>query len=440
MAALSEKQLGSLTALWSGLTPALRSQLVAAAGPSGKLADVFALLDAELPAAPDDKVRAKLFRIFSDVTGSADLPPTHARFSTADLEALYNLAELDQIEVPKDLGDQKAAGRWREEAAAAVERLAERSENEKAVRRQLDETFGKGFKALLADAACLLQNDQVLHTALKPFPEQIGDVTPEIVNRARDTYDEICNDAPSASLWFLKILTARLEKTAQIFRIVAKIGGRADDSLVSRTDLADIGDLVLANADFHASKFLKSPQTMEEARQAGDAVAAFVKVSVGMTREFGIRKDGHWGKTLFAIRAKASAALEDFFKQVEKTVPRAIPHPVKGQRGLAKPGPMPKPEAAAQAEASLCFLAATSDWASQAAVGSSQKHAADLVRAEMDECVRDLLEVLRAAEGEEAERAAEAIELIVRYMRAFNDEENAELIQRRSVAVRANAA
>lgn len=439
MPALSEKQLQSLTTLWSQLTPALRRELVTAVGPTGRMAEIFSQLEAG--AAKDkagDEASARRFRIFAEVTGTSDLPPTHARFSPDDIAAIHSLT--DQLAPPSDFGDEAAMGRWRQETASAIEQVIEHAATEKSEKRRLEDTFGKDFEALLGDAVCLLQNDNTLYAALKPFPPVIDDVTPEIVTQARDTYDRICNDAPSASLWFLKILTARLAKTAQIFRIVAKIGGRSDDSLVSKTDLADIGDLVLATADFHAGKFQKPPTNLEEARLAGDAVAAFVKVSVGMTREFGIRKDGHWGKTLFAIRARASAALEEFFKQAEKTFPRALPHPVKGQRGLAKPGPLPKPETIVLAEASLCLLAATSDWASQAAVGSSQKHAADFVRAEMDECARDLLEILRAAEGDDADKAAEAIDLIVRYLRAFDDDENADLIQRRSVAVRANAA
>ena len=181
-------------------------------------------------------------------------------------------------------------------------------------------------------------------------------------------------------------------------------------------------------------------ETLAEADTAGHALADFVRTSVGMTREFGIRKDGRWGKTLFAIRANASASLEEFFKHVEKTFSRAVPHPGKGHRGMARPEPLPRADRIERAEADLRFLAISGEWASQAAVGGAQKHVADMVRDELDECARALLEILRTAEGDAAELAAEGLELIVRYMRAFKDEENAELIHRRAVAVRANAA
>ncbi len=185
---------------------------------------------------------------------------------------------------------------------------------------------------------------------------------------------------------------------------------------------------------------MTAPATLDEADSAGKALESFVKVSVGMTREFGIRKDGHWGKTLFAARAKASSALESYFKQIEKSFSRALPHPVKGKKGLAKAGPLPTPDKIQQAEAELRFLALSSEWATQAAVGSAQKHAADLVTSEIDECSRALMEILRAAEGDDCDAAFEGLELIVRYLHAFCDDENADLIQRRSVAIRANAA
>ena len=439
MTSLSETQFRSLCQLWTSLSPSLRDRLRAATDGNAQLAGIFAQLDSELPETAGDASRSLLFRIFADVTGADDLPPTHARFSPASLNDLLQLAGLETLAEP-DSRDSAAQQEWRNDAAAAIRSILSTAEADKQRRKAMIETLGSDAASLIDDAACLLENDAILYDALKPFPESISDLTPELVSNARDAHDEICSAAPAASLWFLKILTARLAKTAQIFRVVEKIGKRSDDALVSKTDLADIGDLVLANAEFYAGKFAVVPENPAQAEAAGKAVAEFVKISVGMTREFGIRKDGHWGKTLFSIRAKASASLEAFFKQVEKTFARALPHPVKGQHGLSKPGPMPKAEIIAQTEASLIFLAATSDWATQAAVGSAQKRAADLVRSELDECARGLLEILRAAEGEQSDQAAEAIALIVRYMRAFNDKENADLIQRRSVAVRANAA
>ncbi|WP_420431611.1 hypothetical protein [Hyphobacterium sp.] len=440
MASLNEKQLKSLSTLWAAISPELRVQLKSAAGSSGKLAEVFAIIDGESEAdteVPDyDTV---LFRIFADVTGTQDQPPTHSRFSSEQLKKIKELTAPDSHDQPAE-SDDAAMQTWRSKIAESLSVQLQRSQSEKDVLRRLKGELGNDFEALLGDAQTLLENDQILHAALQPFPEAIADLSPDLVDEARDAHETICNDAPDASLWFLKILTARLKKTPQIFRVVEKIGRKSDDSLVSKTDLADIGDLVLANAAFYADRLTKAPQTLEEAEAAGTAVAEFVRISVGMTREFGIRKDGDWGKTLFGIRAKASAALEEFFRQFEQSFPRALPQPAKGQRGLAKAGTIPEPAIIEQAEAALCLLAATADWATQAAVASPQKHAADLARNELDKCGRNLLEILRTAEDDDKTFAVEALALVVRYMRAFEDDENADLIQRRSAAVQANAA
>jgi hypothetical protein len=442
MSTLSEQQLAALSALWDTLPGATREKLWLAAGETGKLADTFRLLDAraKLKEPKSASGASPLFRIFADVTGGDDRPPRHARFSQSQLKRIHELAGLETIELPSEAGEQARWKACREEAADAVTRLIERAEADKAVRTPLVDACGQDFAALLEDAACLLRHDQALTDSLRPFDETIPELSPDLVTAARDAYEKICSEAPEASLWFLKILTARLEKTTQIFRVVEKIGRRNDDALVSKTDLADIGDLVLANAEFHAGRFARMPETLAEADTAGHALADFVRTSVGMTREFGIRKDGRWGKTLFAIRANASASLEEFFKHVEKTFSRAVPHPGKGHRGMARPEPLPRADRIERAEADLRFLAISGEWASQAAVGGAQKHVADMVRDELDECARALLEILRTAEGNAAELAAEGLELIVRYMRAFKDEENAELIHRRAVAVRANAA
>lgn len=441
MKPLTERQLKSLSALWAGLPDDIRSQLLAAAGNSGRLGETLKMLeDRRNGGGTENAQRKLLFRVLDDVTGQAIDPPTHSRFTDEILSVLEAEAGLASLDIPADPGDPARMQAWRTQAAERLRALNERAEKDKSLRAKLTGAVGKDYADLIVDAACLLAHDAELMDALKPFPNEITDFTPALVTNARDAYDRICADAPETSLWFLKILTARLTRTAQIFRVVEKIGRRSDDALVSKTDLADVGDLVLANADFYAGKFDRAPATFDEAELAGQSLAEFAKISVGMTREFGIRKDGRWGKTLFAIRAKASNALDRFFRQVEKDFVKALPYVAKGHRGLAKPGSMPGEERILKTEAELRFLALAAEWSSQAAVGSAQKHAADHVRQELDDAARAYLEILRASEGEEAEKASAALDLIVRYMHAFKDDENADLIQRRSVAVRANAA
>lgn len=442
MKTLSEQQKKSLVALWRALPQHICDQLLASSAGQGALGDILSEIHeiAGLESEPVDDGLFDRFRVFRDLTGTVGQPPTHARFSEDGLRAVERVCALDLKAWKAAGGDEAARQAWRENAAQQIVSRIDAAQGDKDVKSGLSEAFGPGFAEELADVVCLLRHDAVLTQELSHLPEAIANLTQEQVAEIRDAYERICAGAPDASLWLLKIITARLEKTAQIFRIVEKIGKRSDDALVSKTDLADVGDLVLATAEFHAARFLKPPSDLNEADAAGHALAKYVEVTIGMTREFGIRKDGRWGKTLFAIRAKASGSLETFFKQVEKSFSRALPHPAKGQHGLAKPGTMPEKPKIEQAEADLRFLAMAGDWASQAAVGSAQKHAADFVRGELDECARALLEILRTAEDIESDKASEALALIVRYMRAFKDEENAELIQRRAVAVRANAA
>lgn len=442
MKALTEKQKQSLLALWQNLPGNIRKQMLAAASAQGQIGEVLleinALAGFEQPKAPDELLSR--FRIFKDIIGEDEASPTHARFSEAQLRDVERVCKLDLDAWQQANGDPNQQQVWRNQAAAKLDELLTASASKKGEQKKLIDALGAAYPEDLGDIACLLRNDEALHLELSKLPKKIPSFSEELVTQVRNAYDRICSDAPDASLWLLKIVTARLERTAQIFRAVEKIGKRLDDALVSKTDLADIGDLVLSNAEFFASRFAQPPKTLQEAETAGQAVAEYVAVTVGMTREFGIRKDGRWGKTLFGIRSRASESLEGFFKHVEKTFSRALPHPAKGHRGLAKPGAMPDAARIAQAEADLRFLALTGEWASQAAVGSAQKHAADFVREEMDECARALLEILRTAEGIDSDQASEAIALCVRYMRAFKDDENAHLIQRRAVAVRANAA
>ncbi|WP_421792244.1 hypothetical protein [Hyphobacterium sp.] len=442
MKALSEKQKISLIALWRNLPTVTRESLLTAAAHDSRLGQILQEIDseaAECPRASEDEFFER-FRVFKDLIGGIDQPPTHARFTEDCLREVEKICDPDTRNWPGQAANIDQQQSWRTAAADSVLSKMESARTDKSLKKTLTDLLGPAFENELNEIACLLKHDTAICSEIAGLPKSIPNFSEELVVGVRDSYERICSQAPEASLWFLYIVTARLEKTAQIFRAVEKIGKRSDDALVSKTDLADIGDLVLANAEFWADQFSKQPKSLEEADAAGAALAKYVEVTVGMTREFGIRKDGRWGKSLFAIRAKASESLESFFKHVEKTFSRALPHPAKGQHGLAKPGAMPDPARIVEAESGLRFLALAGEWASQAAVGSSQKHAADFAREEIDECARALLEILRTAEGEDSDKASEAIALCVRYMRASKDEENAALIQRRAVAVRANAA
>ena len=152
MASLNEKQLKSLSTLWAAISPDLRAQLKLAAGTSGKLADIFAIIDGDSEAPDYDTV---LFRIFVDLTGTQDQPPTHARFTSESHEQ-------------PDSSDDVAMQAWRSKIAQAIGEQLQRSQSEKDVLRRLKGDLGKDFEALLADAQTLLENDQILHAALQP--------------------------------------------------------------------------------------------------------------------------------------------------------------------------------------------------------------------------------------------------------------------------------
>jgi hypothetical protein len=63
--------------------------------------------------------------------------------------------------------------------------------------------------------------------------------------------------------------------------------------------------LAADDAEHHLTGFATPPQTVRAGRGVPRrALTDFAAVTVGMTREIGIRKDGAWGQKLFELRSR----------------------------------------------------------------------------------------------------------------------------------------
>lgn len=450
MTAMNAKNLEKLSAFWGSLAPEMRQRVLASArraadrdpAQSG-VASLLAKLDTLVSPGDDGLKRKRLFAPLEPLTGNPETdPPSRAYFSVRFLDALWGwLGDAEQSGFTDELPDPTAASEdWQEIRAKAGECLAdflEAANGDRKRESRIVTLWGAGGAQTAANAATLLVHDAVLKEAFAGLPREIDDFDPDLCTNVRDIYEDVTEAAPDAGVWMLLLLMTRLKKTAQIFRAVEKIGRRSDDQLISKTDLAAVGDAVLKDAEFHATRFRRAPETVAEADDAVDGLASFVTVTVGMTREFGIRKDGQWGKTLFALRAQASSDLEKHLNGTQKALMAALPEPRKGKGGILQPVAPPDESVVARCEAQLRFLGGSREWATQAATGSVQKKAEDAAVNALEECCGQLINVLQHSEGETQELASAGLDVIARLQDALGQSESASLTRRRNAAAMA---
>ena len=157
-------------------------------------------------------------------------------------------------------------------------------------------------------AAVLLRTAGPVREGLREVPEMVKDPTDKLLVYIRDAYEAALAVEPDAGVWFLYFVMERFKRPWYILRVFQRLDRRGDDFLVSRTDTSGIGDALLKDAEYFVDQ-IKPPTNMEEAEASVEALKHFAAVTMGMTREFNIRKDGPWGQKLFALRADAARAL-----------------------------------------------------------------------------------------------------------------------------------
>jgi hypothetical protein len=229
---------------------------------------------------------------------------------------------------------------------------------------------------------------------------------------------------------------ARMDRPWRLLRVFERIARREDDLLVSRTDMAEIGDALLRDAEHHLKGFARAPATYEDADAAAAALADFAAVTVGMTREIGIRKDGAWGRRLFELRSQASDNMARIHEAALDAFKRATPE----EGGLKRPaGPPPKPGEPGyeRAGALARFLIRTKDDAGRAAVGNAHQGVIDEIRARLERLADKTLYSIRNNDGHELEVASERLEHAAGLMTEIGAGEAAEVFLRRVAAARA---
>jgi hypothetical protein len=453
MIRISQSQKAKLEALWRSMSAEQRTALLATAK-AGKDADASAAQLFEVLSTVDEATRdpagelAKpyvLAPLRNLVGDPSKVPPSRFRFSPEDLSKIWgwlarHLAK-DMVETAKKCRKpesdpiwfefRRTAGKALKDAIAAAERVPKDM-------TALMKRFGGGdAKGMLVDAASLLTHCEEISTAMKTLPDKIVELDPDLVEQIREMHESLSEETPEAALWVLLLTIGRLAEPWQIFRVVAKIGNREDDLVVSKTDLAAVGDAILADTGFFASKLKQPPQTLEEAKASAHVFDQFVAHSNGMTSEFGIRKAGRWGQVLFSLRAEASSNVEKTLNKIPLALDNGLPEPRRGRSGRIIPAQLPSEAAIDKAEGLLFFLNSCREHTNAAAIASTHKRILDVCEKRMTDAGALLVDLVASSEGQNRTTAQDGLEITARLMESGGMVEPANLLRRRGLAAAA---
>lgn len=444
MTTLTPAKIAQLRALMSALPAALSARIVEAAGAGDEA--MGQLLHACTRKA---EVYARE-RFFSPVA-PLSLDPALARPSLAHIPPAMLATVwgwLDETLAPDITSDMKARcanpllppddraeDGLRADASRRILATIDELRDDPRATKQLRHRLGVSDFRAVRDLATILRTAPVLRAAMAGIPEEVSELSEELAQTLRDQYDEACAADPDAGVWFLYLVMARLPRPWAILRVFEKIVRRDDDFLLSRTDVSTIGDALLEDAAYYVSGFAEIPASIEAAREMAAALTQFATVTVGMSREIGIRKDGGWGRQILALRQRASAQMEAIHAAALTQLDKTVPDPHKPLPARLKLSGEALASAATRMEVFCTFLRLTRDDASRAAVGGAHAGVLDRIGQRFDMVSEMLLAQMRNTPGDSdlTERAA----VIARLMTAMGQQDIASVFLRRAAAARA---
>ncbi len=216
---------------------------------------------------------------------------------------------------------------------------------------------------------------------------------------------------------------------------------RPTDRYVASTELAVFGDRLLDDID--AQLKVVAAFNAERGRDAGLAAGVAVRAAAMEIQEFDetidLAPDGPWGVRLLRQKKALVHAVEGRLKAVEAEVAAALPLQTaafrrQGVRGQPKLIADPDPRHVQRAIGFLSFLAEVRTAGDRLGFGALWNKTTEQVQARLDTYVEDLLEKLRAGEGDNLERVRAYLDAGAEFMGLLSDERAAQIVRRRMAA------
>lgn len=452
MARLSPNQRAKLETLWKSMPDHMRAALqasarAAAAGDpaSERLVEVFSELEESFSEPAGDKARAYLFAPLRPLTAEPDKAmPSQSRFTPEEISKIWGWMGRrlcrDVLETARECRKPETDPVWHEFRRAAAEKLDEALGSADRVPKDMTalvKRFGQEGRDMLADAVVLLKSSEELDAAMRQIPPCVNEFDEDFAHKVKKIHEQLVETVPEAAVWMLIMTMGRLNKPWQIFRAIEKIGRRNDDLVVSKTELAAVGDAFLADTGSLAGRLANPPASLDEAKAMWTVFDKYVAFATGITAEFGIRKDGRWGQSLFALRAEASTNVERILQKVPLALDSGLPEPRRGRSGRIIPAQLPNDAAVDRAEGLIFFLNASREHATAAAIASTQKRIMEDVTKRMQDAGDMLVDLVADSGGQNRETARDGLAITARLMDAADLDEASSTLRRRGAAAAA---
>ena len=247
-------------------------------------------------------------------------------------------------------------------------------------------------------------------------------------------YNRIVDENPGHEIYFLLAIIGRLLQPFPILKVIRALSRKLDDTLTSKSDLGIAGDIVISALEDDAGAVAKVSQNKDaDEMDVVEKARRFAAAFKGITSDIGIRRDGDWGKRMYAARGEVSNAVESLIlSEAEEKVSRVIPR--RGRALAPNFSNFPDEEKYEISERRARALGETMRIADQIGLQSACQSTINTLRKELEGYAAKIIEQLPKVDEENKPEATAHLYAAVRLVELITNSEEADLLRRRGNA------
>jgi hypothetical protein len=329
------------------------------------------------------------------------------------------------------------------EAASAIMGIVTSIEPGGRAGRELEARLGgPGSVADVREIALLLEVAEEVNALRVALPRPIESLNEEHLALIRDAYDRFSSEHPDQAPYIALVVMGRLVQPWEALRLAGVVSRKNTDTVIAATDLGVVGDVLLSDAEGIAEQLASMRQPDFDVGLVASLVSRFARLTSGLTKELGIKREGQWGQRLMKSRSTVSHAVEAMLERAPKEIMAALPvHRVGGfgSRGPRRPDVTKEPdlEKVARAERYAQLLNLTKPYSSQAAFTAASADAFEEVTSQLRTYCEEILTEVRASTPDQRARTEAHLGVAVRLAGQIFGPEEGELLRRRGTAATA---
>jgi hypothetical protein len=236
----------------------------------------------------------------------------------------------------------------------------------------------------------------------------------------------------------------RLERPWEALKLPQQVSRQTSDTLMSSTDVGLVGEVLLGDLDEHTAAIKVTRHPNFDAEELASHVAAFARLSTGLTQQVELRRHGAWHQRLMKDRGAVSDVMEGLMERAPREIVAMLPVHKTGSYGGGPKAPdiarAPDADKTTRGMRYAKLLAASAASAGDASFGTAQKDAYAEATLHLKGYTEDILREVRAAEGALRTNAEQYFNLAVTLTEIFFSTEEADFLRRRGRAALADAA